>query len=107
MYDLVIRGGTAVLPAGVIACDIGVREGRIAGLGSIPAGQGGQEIDATGLTVLPGMIDTQVHFREPGGEHKEDLATGSKAAVLGGITGVFEMPNTTPRPAPRPPWPTR
>ncbi len=96
MYDLVIRGGTAVLPAGVIACDIGVREGRIAGLGSIPAGQGGQEIDATGLTVLPGMIDTQVHFREPGGEYKEDLATGSKAAVLGGITGVFEMPNTNP-----------
>ncbi len=96
MFDLVIRGGMAVLPAGVMPCDIGVRDGRIAALGSIPAGQGAEEFDATGLTVLPGMIDTQVHFREPGGEHKEDLATGSKAAVLGGITGVFEMPNTNP-----------
>lgn len=96
MFDLVIRKGMAVLPAGVVPCDIGVSGGRIAALGSIPAGQGAEEIDATGLTVLPGMIDTQVHFREPGGEHKEDLATGSKAAVLGGITGVFEMPNTNP-----------
>jgi dihydroorotase len=96
MFDLVIRGGMAVLPAGVVPCDIGVRGGRIAALGSIPAGQGAEEFDATGLTVLPGMIDTQVHFREPGGEHKEDLATGSKAAVMGGITGVFEMPNTNP-----------
>ena len=96
MFDLVIRGGTAVLPAGVLPCDIGVRGGRIVALGSISSGQADREIDANGLTVLPGMIDTQVHFREPGGEHKEDLATGSKAAVLGGITGVFEMPNTNP-----------
>ena len=96
MFDLVIRGGQAVLPAGLQACDIGVRGGRIAALGNIPKGQGAREIDATGLTVLPGMIDTQVHFREPGGEHKEDLASGSRAAVLGGITGVFEMPNTNP-----------
>jgi dihydroorotase len=85
-----------VLPAGLVPTDIGVRDGRIVEIGSIATGQGGQEIDATGLTVLPGMIDTQVHFREPGGEHKEDLATGSEAAVMGGITGVFEMPNTNP-----------
>ncbi len=95
-YDFVVRNGMAVLPAGLLPCDIGVRGGKIVALGSIPAGQSGEEIDATGLTVLPGMIDTQVHFREPGGEHKEDLATGSRAAVLGGITGVFEMPNTNP-----------
>ncbi len=95
-YDLVIRNGTAVLPAGLLPADIGVTGGKIAAIGSIASGQGGEEIDATGLTVLPGMIDTQVHFREPGGEHKEDLATGSEAAVLGGITGVFEMPNTNP-----------
>jgi len=95
-YDLVIRNGIAVLPAGVLPCDIGVRASRIAALGTIPARQAADEIDAKGLTVLPGMIDTQVHFREPGGEHKEDLATGSDAAVLGGVTGVFEMPNTTP-----------
>lgn len=96
MYDLVIRGGQVMLPAGLLPCNIGVRSGKIAKLGPIPAGQGATELDATGLTILPGMIDTQVHFREPGGEHKEDLATGSKAAVLGGITGVFEMPNTNP-----------
>ena len=96
MYDLIIRGGHAVLPAGVVACDIGVSGGRIVALGELAAGQGADVLDASGLTVLPGMIDTQVHFREPGGEHKEDLATGSKAAVLGGITGVFEMPNTNP-----------
>lgn len=95
-YDLVIRNGMAVLPAGVVPADIGVTGGKITAIGSIPAGQGGEEIDATGLTVLPGMIDTQVHFREPGSEHKEDLATGSQAAVMGGITGVFEMPNTNP-----------
>ncbi len=53
-------------------------------------------IDATGLTVLPGVIDTQVHFREPGLEWKEDLETGSRGAVLGGVTAVFEMPNTEP-----------
>ena len=95
-YDLVIRNGMAVLPAGLVPADIGVNNGKITAIGSIPAGRGGEEIDATGLTVLPGMIDTQVHFREPGSTHKEDLATGSQAAVMGGITGVFEMPNTNP-----------
>ena len=53
-------------------------------------------IDCTGLHILPGVIDTQVHFREPGLEHKEDLETGSLSAVMGGVTGVFEMPNTIP-----------
>ncbi len=53
-------------------------------------------IDCTGLHILPGVIDTQVHFREPGLEHKEDLASGSLSAVMGGVTGVFEMPNTNP-----------
>src|SRR6185437_4153022 len=52
--------------------------------------------EAKGLVVLPGVIDSQVHFREPGNEHKEDLETGSRAAILGGVTGVFEMPNTNP-----------
>ena len=53
-------------------------------------------IDCTGLHVLPGVIDSQVHLREPGAEHKEDLETGGRAAVMGGVTGVFEMPNTKP-----------
>ena len=52
--------------------------------------------EAKGLHVLPGVIDSQVHFREPGNEHKEDLETGSRAAILGGVTAVFEMPNTNP-----------
>ena len=60
------------------------------------SGDAGETIDCTGLTVLPGVIDTQVHFREPGLERKEDLETGSRAAVLGGVTAVFEMPNTKP-----------
>lgn len=95
-YDLVLKGGTVVTPGEVASCDIGVRDGRIAALGSISPGQAGLLIDATGLHILPGVIDTQVHFREPGLEHKEDLDTGSRAAVLGGVTAVFEMPNTLP-----------
>ena len=58
--------------------------------------QAGETIDCRGLHILPGVIDSQVHFREPGLEHKEDLETGSRAAVLGGVTAVFEMPNTNP-----------
>ena len=76
--------------------DIGVRAGRIAALGELAGDRGGEVIDATGLTIFPGVIDTQVHFREPGAEHKEDLETGSLAAVMGGVTAVFEMPNTNP-----------
>ena len=56
----------------------------------------GEVVDCTGLHILPGVIDTQVHFREPGAEHKEDLESGSRAAVMGGVTAVFEMPNTSP-----------
>jgi dihydroorotase len=95
-YDLIIRNATAVTPDGTAARDIGVRDGRIAHIGAIPAGTAAETFDARGLTVLPGVIDTQVHFREPGLEHKEDLETGSRAAALGGVTAVFEMPNTKP-----------
>ncbi|MEX2295846.1 MAG: dihydroorotase [Dongiaceae bacterium] len=93
--DLLVRGGIAATPNGIAPCDIGVRDGRIVALGrvSLPAAE---TIDATGLHVLPGAIDTQVHFREPGLEHKEDLETGTRAAAMGGVTAVFEMPNTTP-----------
>ena len=55
-----------------------------------------RSIDCKGLHILPGVIDTQVHFREPGLTHKEDLETGSRSAVMGGVTAVFEMPNTDP-----------
>ncbi|QKR98730.1 dihydroorotase [Sphingomonas sp. CL5.1] len=93
-YDLKLTGGTVHTPGGPVAADIGVRGGRIVAIGA--SGDAGRTIDCTGLDILPGVIDTQVHFREPGLEHKEDLATGSVAAVMGGVTGVFEMPNTKP-----------
>lgn len=94
-YDLVIRGGTAATPNGIAPADVAIRGGRIAAIGAV-AGSAAEEMDARGLHVLPGVIDTQVHFREPGLEHKEDLATGTAAAALGGVTAVFEMPNTKP-----------
>lgn len=95
-YDLVLKGGTVVNHDGIGRRDIGLRNGRIAGLGAIAPDAGGETVDCTGLHILPGVIDSQVHFREPGFEQKEDLETGSRAAVLGGVTAVFEMPNTRP-----------
>src|SRR5262249_11892574 len=95
-YDLVLTGGTVVNQDGIGARDIGVRGGRIAALGSVPGSAGGERIDCKGLHILPVVIGTQVHFREAGATHKEDLETGSRAAVLGGVTAVFEMPNTDP-----------
>jgi dihydroorotase len=95
-FDIVFKGGTVVNHAGEGVADLGVRDGRIAAIGEIAEGLAGETIDARGLHILPGVIDTQVHFREPGMEHKEDLETGSRSAVLGGVTAVFEMPNTKP-----------
>ena len=95
-FDLLIRGGIAATPNGTAAADIGVRNGRVAEIGSLKNARAAETFNARGLHVLPGVIDTQVHFREPGNEHKEDLETGSRAAVLGGVTAVFEMPNTSP-----------
>ena len=95
-YDLILRGGDVVNHDGQGARDIGVKNGKIASLEVASTADAGEVIDCQGLTVLPGVIDSQVHFREPGPVHKEDLHTGSKAAVLGGVTAVFEMPNTNP-----------
>ncbi|MGH0038358.1 MAG: dihydroorotase [Myxococcota bacterium] len=95
-YDLIVRGGSCVSHRGVDRADVGVRDGRIAEIGDLAQADAAEEIDVTGCHVLPGAIDPQVHFREPGFEHKEDLETGTRAAVLGGITSVFEMPNTDP-----------
>ena len=95
-FDLIVRGGEAMTPSGRGRADIGVRAGKVAAIGDLSADQAGEVFDATGLMVLPGVIDTQVHFREPGMEWKEDLETGSRGAVLGGVTAVFEMPNTRP-----------
>ncbi|WP_425106142.1 dihydroorotase [Ancylobacter sp.] len=95
-FDLLLKGGTVVNQDGIAARDVGIRGGRIVGLGAFDPAQAGETVDCTGLHLLPGVIDTQVHFREPGLEHKEDLESGSRAAVMGGVTGVFEMPNTNP-----------
>src|SRR4051812_1565412 len=101
-FDLLMRGGTVVTPSGTIQTDIGVRGGRIAEIGALPQASAAEVIDAHGLHVLPGVIDTHVHFREPGHLEKEDMETGSRAAVLGGVTAVFEMPNTNPPTTTRP-----
>jgi dihydroorotase len=95
-FDLILRGGEVVSHAGRGGADVGIRAGRFAAMGDLCQASAAQVIDATGLTILPGVIDTQVHFREPGLEWKEDLESGSRSAVLGGVTAVFEMPNTEP-----------
>ncbi len=95
-FDLLLKGGVVVDHNGVGVADIGVLAGKIAAIGDLGQASAGESINAGGLTILPGVIDTQVHFREPGLTHKEDLETGSRAAVLGGVTAVFEMPNTNP-----------
>lgn len=95
-FDLLVRGGTLVTPSGIAEGDVGIRAGKIAAIGALSNARAASVIEARGLHVLPGLIDTQVHFREPGLNHKEDLATGTAAAAMGGITAVFEMPNTKP-----------
>lgn len=96
-FDLLLRGGHCVTPGGLVRADVAVRAGSIVAIDVLPASADAAEVvDARGLTILPGAIDTQVHFREPGNVHKEDLATGTAAAALGGVTAVFEMPNTDP-----------
>lgn len=95
-YDTIFKHGTIANHDGIHRGDIGVTAGRIAGLGDLSAASAGETIDCSGLHLLPGVIDTQVHFREPGLTHKEDLESGSRSAVMGGVTGVFEMPNTNP-----------
>lgn len=96
-YDLILRGAAVVNHDGTGQRDIGISGGRIAALGDLSQASAGETLDCTGLHILPGVVDTQVHFREPGATHKEDLETGSLAAVMGGVTAVFEMPNTDPQ----------
>ena len=95
-FHRVLKNGTIVNQDGTGQADVGITDGRIAAIGHLGQAQAGETVDCTGLHLLPGVIDTQVHFREPGATHKEDLETGSRAAVAGGVTAVFEMPNTSP-----------
>src|SRR6478752_4233851 len=95
-FDTILKSGTVVNQDGEGVRDIGVTKGRIAAIGGLGQASAGETIDCKGLHILPGVIDTQVHFREPGLTQKEDLESGSRSAVMGGVTAVFEMPNTNP-----------
>ncbi len=99
-FDLVIQSGNVVIRGKegltTVQTDLGIKNGRVEEIGTISADRGNAVLKAEHLHILPGLIDTQVHFREPGLEHKETLSAGARGAVLGGITGVFEMPNTKP-----------
>ena len=95
MLDLIIKNGNCYINEDFQVTDIAIKEKKIVKIGKIEESSK-ETIDAKGLIVLPGCIDTQVHFREPGSTDAEDLNSGSKAAILGGITSVFEMPNTNP-----------
>ncbi|MDC7674561.1 dihydroorotase [Asticcacaulis machinosus] len=95
-YDMIIKNADIINHAGRGMGDIAIKDGKFAGFGHFDATDAGEVFDASGLLAMPGVIDTQVHFREPGLEWKEDLETGSQAAVMGGVVAVFEMPNTNP-----------
>ena len=95
-FDVILRSATVVNQDGEGVRDLALKGGRIAALGALGNASAAEVIDCKGLHILPGVIDTQVHFREPGLTHKEDLETGSRSAVMGGVTAVFEMPNTDP-----------
>ncbi len=95
-FDLLIKNGTLVTSEWTRQGDLGVLGGKIAAIGDLHSSTAEETIHADHLLVLPGLIDTQVHFREPGLEHKEDLESGTRAALMGGVTGILEMPNTDP-----------
>ncbi len=96
MRKLLIKGGQVVFADEVKAADILLENGKIAKIGKNLKADGAEVVDAAGLTVFPGLIDMHVHLREPGFEYKEDIASGSAAAVAGGFTQVCCMPNTDP-----------
>ncbi|NLY71888.1 MAG: amidohydrolase family protein [Clostridiales bacterium] len=95
-FDLVIKNGTVVRPSGRCMEDIGIKNGKIAALANPGSISGVKEIDAKGLHILPGIIHTHVHMREPGMTHKEDYESGTKAAAAGGVTTTIDMPNVAP-----------
>src|SRR3954452_14799832 len=95
-FDVILRSGTVVNQDGEGVRDVAVSQGRIAAIGGLGQASAAEGVDCKGLPTLPGVMDRQVHFREPGLTHKEDLESGSLSAVMGGVTAVFEMPNTDP-----------
>src|SRR4051794_31501242 len=101
-YDVIFKSGTIVNHDGEGVRDLGITAGRIAAIGDLVGASAGEFLDCRGLHILPGVMDTQVHFREPGMTHKEDLESGSRSAVMGGLTAVFGKPNTNPTTTPAP-----
>ena len=95
MLDLIIKNGQCYIEGELKDVDVAIKDGKIQKIGQISE-EARETINAEGHTVLPGCIDTQTHFREPGSTDTEDLHSGSRAAIAGGITSVFEMPNTNP-----------
>ena len=95
-FDLLVTGALCVNSSRIIRADVGVRDGLIEAIGDLQTESAEEKIDAAGLQIFPGVIDTQVHFREPGLSHKEDIYSGTNSALLGGVTTIFEMPNTSP-----------
>ena len=96
MLDLIIKNGSCFIEGKLQKMDIGVKNAKIIQIADNISEEANETFNAQNLVVLPGCMDTQVHFREPGSTDAEDLHTGSRAAVVGGITSVFEMPNTNP-----------
>ena len=94
-YSLIIKNGSCYIDGKLVKTDIALSGNKIKKIGEVDLNSS-KVFDATDKLILPGIIDTQVHFREPGSTDSEDLESGSKAAVLGGVTSLFEMPNTNP-----------
>lgn len=94
--DLILDNGTVVSHDNAVPAAVAIKDGRIVALGDVSGFDAHERVDCTGLHLLPGVIDSQVHFREPGLTHKEDLESGSRAAVIGGVTSFFDEPNTDP-----------
>ena len=94
--DTLIRGATIVSSERMRLANVLISDGVIADVNALPDAKADQVVEAEGLHLLPGVIDDQVHFRDPGLTHKEDLFTGSRACAKGGVTTFLEMPNTNP-----------
>ena len=96
MYDLILKNGTLVNEGQIFASDIAIKGNRIEKIASSIDVETKSTVDLMGKYVIPGLIDDQVHFREPGLTHKGEIATESKAGLAGGVTSYFEMPNVNP-----------
>src|ERR1044071_3080362 len=95
-HTTLIKHATVVLPSGCQQIDVRIAGARIVEIDAPPTATADEVIDATGLHLIPGVVDDQVHFRDPGLTHKEDLTTASRACAKGGVTTFLEMPNTKP-----------